>query len=355
MSRGNEKRRRQDIVFLNVLFCLLVVFIHISSEVITQMDRSRTMYWTVLVLSRLSSFVVQGFILLSGVKLFFKADNIRYGRFYLSRLTAVVLPYLLWVVIYYLYFCSQWYFPFSWAELGRYCLTGELSAHFYFVVVIVQFYLLAPLWMVLFKKAEPTVLLLVSLMITVICGLSLDQILAALFPDRSFPHLDLLFLRYLFYWTAGCVIGMHYRAFQDFLRRRWLSITFLFLGCGFLESALTIRFAGSAPAWMDQIHILYCISAILFFYMVAQLFAEGGGALLKPLRPLDRISYSIYLVHCLVIVVTNGVMTRLGITNLAVRYGWRALLAYGGSILLCLILRGAKEGIRSLLKREESA
>ncbi len=342
MTQRIEKKRRQDIVFLNILFCMLVIFIHISSEVITRMDRGQTMFWVILVLSRLSGFVVQGFILLSGVKLFFKVGNLRYGRFYFSRLTAVVLPYILWVLIYYIYFCFKNYFTFSWAELGRFLLVGDLSAHFYFVVVIVQFYLLAPLWMLLFKKANPTVLLLVALMITVICGLSLDQILAALFPNRSFLHLDLLFLRYLFYWTAGCMIGLHYQAFQNYLRRRWLAITLLFLACSALEAGFIIRFVGNAPAWMDQIHILYSISAILFCYMLAQLFAEGGGFLIRPFRWLDHSTYHIYLIHCLIIFIANDAMSQHGIENLAVRFGWRALAAYGGSILLCLLWQGGK-------------
>ncbi len=351
MATDMGKKRRQDIVFLNILFCLLVIWIHISSEVITQMDRGQTMYWTVLVSSKLSAFVVQGFILLSGVKLFLKADSIHYGKFYLSRLTTVVLPYIAWVFIYYLYFCSKDYFVFSWAELGRFILVGDLSAHFYFVVVIVQFYLLAPLWMFLFKKSNPTVVLLISLMITVICGLSLDEILATIFPGRSFPHLDILFLRYLVYWVAGCMIGLHYQEFKNYLRRRWLWITALFLVCGFMKAWFTVYFAGGGPAWMDQIHILYCISAILFFYMLAQLFAEGGKFLLKPLVWLDHSTYHIYLVHCLVIFITNEVMTRYGITNLATRFGYRALAAYLGSILFCLIWQGVKQLLIRLIQK----
>lgn len=335
-------KRRQDIVFLNILFCLLVILIHISSEVITEMSRSQTMYWVVLVLSKMSAFVVQGFILLSGVKLFLKAGNLNYGKFYLSRLTSVVLPYIAWVFIYYLYFCYKDYYVFSWAELGSFLLNGKLSAHFYFVVVIVQFYLLLPVWVLFFKRANPAVVLLISLMITVICGMSLDSILATLFPDRSFPHLDLLFPRYLIYWAAGCMIGLHYQEFKNYLRKRWISITLLFLVCGAIKAWFTVYFAGGGPLWMDQIHILYCISALLFFYMAAQMFAEGGAFLLKPLSWLDKSTYHIYLVHCLIIFLANEWMTQRGITDLAVRFGWRALFAYLGSILLCLLWQGVK-------------
>ncbi len=350
---GTDTRRRQDILFLNIFFCLLVILIHTSSEVITQMNRGHTMYWVVLLLSKLSAFVVQGFIMLSGIKLFLKAGSIHYGRFYLSRLTKVILPYIIWVFLYYLYFCSKDYFTFSWAELGRFILTGKVSAHFYFVVVLVQFYLLAPVWVIFFKKANPCVVLLLSLMITVISGTSLDSILATLFPGREFPHLDLLFLRYLIYWVAGCMIGLHYQEFTAYLKKRWISITLLFLVCGGIKAWFTVYFAGGGPIWMDQIHILYCISALLFLYMVAQLFAEGGSVFLKPIVWMNRYTYHIYLIHCLVIVLANEWMTNHGITDLAVRFGWRMLFAYLGTVLVCILYDGVKWVLFKLLKNDK--
>ncbi len=348
-----KESKRQDITFLNILFCFLVILIHISSEVITQMDRSHTLYWTVLLLSKMSAFVVPGFILLSGVKLSLKAGNIHYGRFYLSRLTKVVIPYIIWVFIYYIYFCSKDYYTFSWAELGRFILTGNVSAHFYFVVVLVQFYLLAPVWVIFFKKANPAVVLMLSLLITIICGTSMDSILATVFPHHDFPYLNILFPRYLVYWVAGCMIGLHYQEFVNYLQKRWISITLLFLACSFIMGWFTLRFAGGGPIWMDQIHILYSISALLFFYMVAQLFTGSGGVMLKPFGWLDRYTYHIYLVHCLVIVMANVWMTQQGITNLPVRLGWRALIAYVGTVLVCLIYDGVKSLILKLLKNDK--
>ncbi len=348
-----KKNKRQDITFLNILFCLLVILIHISSEVITQMDRGHTLYWVVLLLSKMSAFVVQGFIMLSGVKLFLKAGNIHYGKFYLSRLTKVVIPYIIWVFIYYIYFCSKDYFVFSWAELGRFILNGKVSAHFYFVIVIVQFYLLAPVWVVFFKKANPAVVLMLSLLITVISGTSLDNIVATLFPNHSFQHLDLFFPRYLIYWVAGCMIGLHYQEFTNYLQKRWISITLLFAACSFIKGWFTVYFVGGGPIWMDQIHILYCISALLFFYMVSQVFVGRGAMLLTPFGWLDRYTYHIYLIHCLVIFMVNEWMTQKGITDYAVRLGWRTLFAYLGTILVCLIYDGVKNLILKLLKNDK--
>ena len=131
-----NRRRKKDIVFLNILFCFLVIFIHISSEVVVEMPRDTLFFKTVFCTQRLSSFVVQGFLLLSGVKLFLnKGDRINYFKFYKGRLLRVVLPYVIWVFIYYCYFCKENYFVFSFEELGHFIINGDLSAHFYFIII----------------------------------------------------------------------------------------------------------------------------------------------------------------------------------------------------------------------------
>lgn len=350
MTREKSKRK-QDIVFLNVLFCMLVIFIHCSSEIITQMDHGRTAYQAVRILSRLSGFVVQGFLLLSGVKLFLKPE-VHYGRFYLSRLFYVVLPYMFWVTVYYLYFCYRGVLVFAWYDLGQYLLWGNLSAQFYFVVLIVQFYILAPLWRLIYRRVSPTALLLVTLMISGICSSGLTDIAKLLLPDWEIAHLDVSFLRYLFYWTAGCVIGMHYQEFQRALRRHWLGLTILYLLTAFFNAGVAALASSELPLWLtDQIHMLYCISAILFFYMLAQLLTDGGRITLKPLSMLDRATYDIYLVHCLVIFIANEWMYRMKITDLMTRYAYRALIAYAGSILLCLLWQAVKRRTGRLMAK----
>lgn len=346
-----QTQRKQDIVFLNILFCFLVVFIHVSSEVVLNMDHGRTMYWTVSTLSRLSGFAVYGFILLSGVKLAMKGENMHYGRFYLSRLVSIVLPYIFWVFVYYLYFCYRNVYAFSWWELGRFILSGGLSAQFYFIVVLVQFYMLAPVWMLLFKRSNPAVVLPICLMISIMGGSALSEMLGLLFPSVVFPDIRLLFPRYLFFWAAGCMIGLHYSAFQEYLHRRWLSIMLLFGVTIFLNAWCGIFYPNAA--WTEQVNVLYAIAAILFFYMAAQLFADKGAVLLRPFRAIDRSTYGIYLIHCLILFMTNDWINSKGIGDLAVRFGYRALTAYLVSILLCLIWElMLKPLLLRLLKRE---
>lgn len=346
------RKRKSDIVFLNILFCMLVIFIHVSSEIISEMPKNTYIFQIVFSAHRLSSFVVQGFLLLSGVKMFLRKDrSINYAKYYLSRFLRVVIPYILWVVVYYIYFCGKGYFGFSFADLGRRILYGDLSAHFYFVIILVQFDLLAPLWMLMFKRGSAAVHIAFSLIITVICSQYLMPILTTLFP--SIPNFDLsnCFLRYQIYWTAGCMIGRYYDEFRGYLKKNIIPITAGFIACAALNVSLSLATVGHAPQWLEFVHILYCMSAILFFYMFAQLFSGGAAAVLRPLSAIDKSSYTIYLIHCLILVMVNNYMTEHEITQLTMRFAIRAAAVYGISIGVCLIWQLCKYRAARIIKK----
>lgn len=334
VKSGKSNKRKQDIVFMNILFCLLVIFIHIASEIITDMPRNTLIFGTVFVAHRLSSFVVQGFLVLSSVKLFLKSE-INYPKYYLTRLFRVYLPYVIWVFIYYCYFCYKDYFGFSLGGLAGYILNGDLSAHFYYIIILFQFDLLAPLWRMLFKKGNGAVHIAFSLIVTVISSQYLMPILTTLFP--SVPAFDFTncFLRYQVYWTAGCLIGKNYGEFQSYLKSNKIAILLMFVLCAFLNGALSLATVNHSPVWLEFIHMMYCMSAILFVYMVGQLFA--GNSILKPLSFIDKSSYAIYLMHCLILVICNNYMTEMGITSLTTRFCIRAAVVYGVSFGVCIL------------------
>ena len=61
--------RRTEISLLNLLFCLLIVWIHCCSHPISVLDRSSWQFALILALQRLAFVSVHGFFFLSGVKL----------------------------------------------------------------------------------------------------------------------------------------------------------------------------------------------------------------------------------------------------------------------------------------------
>lgn len=78
--------KKYEISFLNTLFCVLVIFIHVVSAPVTDLEKGTAAWTAVFVPWRLSAFVVQGFIFLSGMKMFLNTGRkIDYKKYYLSR------------------------------------------------------------------------------------------------------------------------------------------------------------------------------------------------------------------------------------------------------------------------------
>ena len=97
------RERKTEISYLNILLCLFVIFIHIISFAVSGFEAGTLSYNLAMFPWRMVSFVVQGFILLSGVKLFLtKKDEMKYGKYLVSRIKGVILPYIFSFVIYYI-------------------------------------------------------------------------------------------------------------------------------------------------------------------------------------------------------------------------------------------------------------
>lgn len=360
-SDNKPKPRIFELSLLNVVFCMLVVFIHISSKTISTLDKDRWQYLVVMIPWRLSAFVVQGFIFLSGLKLFLtKSKNINYGKFYINRLLYIILPYILWVFVYYIYFYRHNYFPFNLFDFFRYVFIGDLVSHFYFIIIITQFYLLTPLWIKLIKKFDNVILIILSLMITIILGRNLPDIITLFFTDFSFQYTDRIFTTYLIYWIAGCYAGLYYEKFKEILHknRMLISITFLIVSlCNIILSYLT--FSGKRNIyWLEDIHFMYCICAILFFFTIALLFVPQDNSnreriskiknrFIRLINSIDKISYEIYLSHCLLIFIIDDFLTRFPEMSLGGKYFIKLFTVYTITICILLLWNNIKKRIGS--------
>ena len=321
---------------------LLVIFIHVSAEAVTGYIRSSAPFWILCSAQRLASFVVQGFLFLSGLKLFLGGqnagrDDFSYPRFLWSRVRRVVLPYLLVFSVFYLYFILTGRITPSPAHFFTECFTGGLTAHFYFVAIICQFYLLPPLWRLIVRKADPVLTLLVSLFVMLILRTYLPELCRVLFGYELTLN-SRIFTTYLFYFIAGCYAGTYYRAFTRFLLRRCREIWVLTAVAGAIDCVLICVIENRLyyPYWADTFHVLYCILAILTVLSLALRFREKDWMTSKLMMLADRASYNVYLIHPLFLFLSISLLNRAGITSLTVRFLCEAVFTYLFSLGLCL-------------------
>lgn len=333
--------RRNELSRLNLLFCFLVVFIHAASHPVSALDRLSWQYALVLIPQRLAFVSVPGFFLLSGVKLTLPRDRQpTLGQYWRGRIKTLLLPYLLANVVYYLYFVFQHYFPFSLSDLAGHLVRGNLSAQFYFLIMLFQFILLAPLFRTLSRRWSPVVLLPFALGITWLSSMYFNSILQLFAPGASFQYADRMFPNYLVYYLAGCCIGQNYDRFQALLKENRPLIAGLCLVFALADGIISLlAFSGrrSAP-YLEIVHTLYILSAILFFYDLA---LRRTAPLPPLLQKIDRASYLIYLYHCLVIVIFNDIAARLGISRVSVLFLLRILAVYSVTIGCCLLWQKA--------------
>ncbi|MBE7016269.1 MAG: acyltransferase [Ruminococcaceae bacterium] len=317
--------KKYEISLLNVILCLLVIFIHISSEPVTKLVSGTVTQTVIFSAWKASAFVVQGFIMLSGAKLYLSEKKEKYLPYILARFTKIYIPYIIAVTVYYMFFFDHKYYPFSLKDLGMYILRGDLSAQFYFVVVIMQYYLLKKLWDVMVAKVPAVLGILVSLVISILGIFFLGNVFG-MYNDR-------VFTTYLVYWVIGCYIGKNYDRFKEIISKSKIWIFALYAITAVAE--IWLGYLRILPYYISElIHMLYCMCAIFTCYNIAIKLGEKAMKL-PPVKAIDSASYYIYLWHVLVLTATDMKMTEYAISDIGTRFAIRTLSTYLITILLC--------------------
>lgn len=139
-----KRELSKGITLMNMLLCFCVVAIHLTSIPLSQLAPDSFAYILVFAANKVLCFSVPAFIFLSGFKLYSGYGNrkMNLGKFYLRRVTKIVIPYVIAVLVFFVYFyAKKWVVA---ASLPEYIFLGTLVAHFYYVVIAVQLYVLFP-------------------------------------------------------------------------------------------------------------------------------------------------------------------------------------------------------------------
>lgn len=382
------KRKITEISVYEFFMCMFVITIHLMSEGVDKFGRWTVPSITFLTITKIMTFAVPGFVFTSAIKLFYNLGDkkFRYPKFLLGRFLKVYLPYMVAVAIYYIVFVFglklEGYETFNVGELFGYIRSGTISAQFYFVILIMQFYLLMPLWVVIGKVKSNTfsvVMLVVSLAITLISRLYFPKIAGSLLeqigtlalpfenPLGGFgatqnlvslaTYTNKSFTSYLVFWIGGMYIGMNYDRFCESVEKVkpalyicWLVFAIMHCILSYMKLCGTIRYT-----YEPIVVVCFCVFAILGFYIYVNnltitLEKTGRGFL----SSIANASYDIYLIHCLVITVVYEFMKRADIENTMARFWISAGITYVFSIVFCVIEATMQTNIR-LKHRRRSA
>jgi peptidoglycan/LPS O-acetylase OafA/YrhL len=316
-------KRLAEFDLIRAAAALAVIAIHVTAG---YMDSPLAYVWNHLV-----RFAVPLFIVISGFLLYWtdhEAESLKYlpaAVFYRQRLHRILVPYILWTVIYCLlnfYLLRLLNHPLLLlTTLGKALLLGNAYYHLYFIPIILQLYLLYP-WLRRWMKREGRSLLWAAGLLTGTC-----QILLYLYLLRiiSLPG------QYSFWYLCGFPVWLFYFVFGMFAagqlvkgntaasvrkesrgkRKVWGSglVWLVSLGIMLADSKLT----GVQGSIIRPSVILYTLGSYYFFYALADWWLQAGKSWVGWL---SGQSFLIYLMHPFILTVLLLGVHRLGYPNL---------------------------------------
>lgn len=335
-----QREHQKELDYMNAIGCVLVILIHVLSWGIANVDPTAVRAAVIYFPWRLSSFVVPMFLFTGGLKLAqqFRTKSVTGGvylRYMKGRIRKIYLPYLLWFCIYYAALFQIHYVRGNWREALRYLLIGNLSSPFYYIVIVMQFYALMPVWVWLLRKVQPHIAICGAVLITLLMQ-NLGSILSL--RDASFAYADRLFPTYILYWVVGMYIGKDYERLRLHLRGSRLEIFCAAAVVLFGAFAAYIQWSRKIYALpLDQIKTVADMMSIFLLLMICIRLAEHDGVLQRLLQSIHRVSFMAYLSHCLYLTLIADVLAKEGMQRILVVLPVRAAVTYGATFAVCAV------------------
>lgn len=271
-------------------------------------------YFALRSLEQIVVFTITAFLFVSGFFIAVAAGKNKQGvswNMVGARIKTLFIPYLFWSIVMLVFDLAGGTVQTP-LRYVRILLTGGATPAFYYVPLICQLFLLAPL-LIKLARANWKALFFGALLLQVI-------VLAARYPQIlgvKHPLVDLIiawtpgwfFPSRIFWFVFGLVVGLNLNALKPWMYRwRWvfLSSGVVLFFIGLVEWELLLRFSGQdwiAPAEtiIDNLYAAVFIMGLLAF-------ERSKVPLSQQINTLGSKSFGIYLVHSLVLEVTAKVV-----------------------------------------------
>lgn len=327
-----------SIEYIRGISMLGVVAIHIGSQYLTNPTPNLFLLSLYEIASRFS---VPIFFFISAFGLFYKinlSEPFDYKNFLRRRFKAVLLPYLIWSV---LYIVHDNFFYGSGIPAPTYALEilffGLAKYQLYFLVILIWFYLLMPLWIKILRIITPKkflILLLAQIIFNYFSSYSVElyQFTNSLPPDSILKlflmwRMNYLVLHYAFIFLLGGFLAIHSEKFFA-----WIAENKKIIGAGFFATLIIllgyfyylVLIKNFSPiAAVNTAHqlsppgIFYTIAASIFFFMLFECF-RFKKFYRESFSILGKNSFFIYLFHPLAIAYINLLFAKLNLVITAV-------------------------------------
>ncbi|MGL4819753.1 MAG: acyltransferase [Bacilli bacterium] len=282
------------------------------------------------------------FIFLTGYAIIAHGTTLSsYVNYVTKKGREIVLPYIVWSVVYFYLFHLN-----SEDNFLVQLLAGEAAPHMWYVIMVFQYHLLAPFFLFLFDIATRhvttrlrlgVVIALVALVYVALLfwswtsiynGKPITETDVMLYIDRSF-------FAYAFYFVLGGVLARSKRSFRSFTLKMVPANSFLFFILYFyvnyqlFNSGTVLDLNLKVSTYLKPSMFFYVVSVMLLLYALSLVIVNTRTQLKTVLEFISRYTYIAYLSHFACIIVVSQLLRYFGLHHLPILYA--ALLFIGAS------------------------
>ena len=233
-----RRKEIKELYYIRAIAAMGILILHATAGFAIYSEfGSKAMYLAVF-LNQFFRFGSPIFMMVSGLVLFYNyrsMDEFDTKKFYTKKVKFILVPYIIWSIIYFFYPHIAQNVPLTAERLRgfwRAILLGEAYSHLYFIFLIFQFYIVLPLLIKYLTKPMEESPFKVFIFFLIFQGSIL--IYSYYFKNPNATGIIRIFNRYhwkslfswSFYFIAGGLIGIHYEKVVDFIENNIKKIFF---------------------------------------------------------------------------------------------------------------------------------
>lgn len=299
------------------LAILAVLLIHSTSTPVTVLPSESSLYPFYVFINIFSKFSVPVFIFLSGFVLFYNYIQKDLSKqlivsFYKKRITQILIPYIVFSIFYYavVQFASTLDAGLTLSalfsmEFLEKLLLGKAYTHLYYIFIIVQFYLMFPIFLYILKKKPGLSHYLIWI------GIALQWAFIYLNAEIwQYPYKGSISFSYILYFFAGGFLGIYYEKYQRFIKLKkenfhwaipiiwivWLAASFYNIYLYYyVYSSQTYLVNSKIFELVFQIQSL--TAGIVLLQLSFWIYDKWNKTIVNGLINLGALSFGVYLLH----------------------------------------------------------
>lgn len=338
-----ERERVVELDFVRVVSMLSVILLHATSGYLFLETKASVFGLSFAYLMNQGvRYCVPLFFLVSGLSLELSYRGQSYGGFLRKRLNKILLPYLFWTALYYLDGLQE----VSLRELMEAFLLGKAAPQLYFIVALLQLYLLyIPLRRALEKRPALSITVAFFVSFFVQWGAYLILFQVYFLPLQLWPYLLGTCFPWLFCFSFGILLAQKRALWMPFVTQYQgvlFSSCLLFAGFYIVDSAAT----GSYDFSVKPLLFVYVPLVFVTLYALG-VHAVKSERFVFVINGITRHSMTVFFCHIFILEYLREHFVLAGTSGMLILCGLTIILSLLLAVLFDFVLETAKKLLRS--------